>query len=174
MESDIVEFYSLFFIIVFSALCMVFSSRMQVLLFSFFSLICSTSFLYWNLGSRYIAIFQFILFGIILLGYIFYLLKKIGCLDLKSKLKNKPFLICASFIVLLFFLLAIAFFSVQYDNSLYSVFNIVQLNESESISFKNNFFLFQLTFVLFVIVAFVARVLLMAYFRDSRSDNGEE
>lgn len=174
VESNIFAFYTLFFVVLASAIGVVFSSRMYVLLFAFFSLIFSTSFLYWNLGSKYIAISQFILYGIILCGYIFSLLKKSSSHELKSKFKNSPILIFSSIIVFLFALFAIIFFFAQYDNSLYSIFNVVNEKAFESIDFKSNVFLLLMVFVLLIIVALVSRVLLLEYFCESRNDMGDE
>lgn len=160
MESNIFYFYSLFILIVGSAACIILASRMYLALISLFCLICTTGLLYLALNAKYLAIFQFILCGIFLSVYIFLLLKKIRRLNLSLKLVNPAKIIISMFWVLLFGGVACLFYNEEYSNSLYTIFNFIIENSSDTVKFSQHIFPLHLVMLLVIVTAAVLRIFL--------------
>lgn len=161
MESNILYFYSLFFLTLGSAMSVVFAPRMYLSVLSLFFLICSSSVLYWNLNAKYLAIFQVILCGFFLCGFICILLKKIGRLTLIIKKKTIFNIIFKTLILLLFAIVTVIFFIEDYNNSLYTMFNFVPEKAFDEINFKNYLFPLLLATILICTTAITARVFLI-------------
>ena len=81
MAPDFVYFYVFAFLMISSALGIIFAPRMYLSLLSLFFLVVFSSLLYLGLNAVYLSVFQFILCGLCLFVYVFLLLKK---LELKA------------------------------------------------------------------------------------------
>ena len=93
MESNIIAFYALTFVLFGSAVGLIFFPKMYMSLISFFCFVLSSCFLYWELNAKYLSVFQFILCGVILCGYLFLLLKNADFQGLGVQIVYKrPFL----------------------------------------------------------------------------------
>lgn len=173
MESNIIAFYALTFVLLGSAVGMIFFPKMYMSLLSFFCFVLSSCFLYWELNAKYLSVFQFILCGVILCGYLFLLLKKIGRLNAELHLKNLLTIVVCFTLVSLFGVCILVFFYEEYNSALYSIFNFVQEKVFDSISFGANLFPLGLIVLLVFIVAIVLRVLLASAITSPKS-SGEE
>lgn len=160
MESNVVYFYTLFFMILGSALGVIFAPKMYLALISFFALICFSGFLYLGLNSQYLAVFQFILCGIFLTIYIMILLKKIERLNLKLKLVSPFKIIISSGLIFAFGIMYCLFFNEEFNNSLYSIFNFVIEKSVGKISFAMHIFPLHLVILLVFVTAIILRIFL--------------
>lgn len=160
MESNIFYFYFLCVIILGSAAGIILAPRMYIAVISLFGLICSSGLLYLSLNAKYMAIFQFILCGIFLCGYVFILLKKINRLNLKLKLVNPIKIIFSSLWVLLFGVLTCLFFNEEFNNSLYSIFNFIIEKSSDTVKFAEHIFPLHLVILLVFVAAIILRIFL--------------
>lgn len=160
MESDVVYFYTLFFMILGSAFGVIFAPKMYLALLSLFGLICFSGFLYLGLNARYMAVFQFILCGIFLTLYILILLKKIERLNLKLKLVSPFKIIISSGLVFSFGVMYCLFFNEEFENSLYSIFNFVIEKSTDKINFAMHIFPLHIVILLVIVTAVILRIFL--------------
>ena len=161
MLEEVFCFYILFFAIIVSAIGIILAPRMFLAMISFFLLICMTSLLYLTLNAGYIALFQFILCGVVLGVYIFLLLKKIGRLNLKLKLVPVLKIISGAFFTVAFGVLCCLFMNEEFENSLYSIFNYITEKSSDIVDFAGHVFPLHLVILLVLISAIVIRVYLI-------------
>lgn len=170
MESNIIYFYSMSFLILGSAAGVIFSPKMYLSVLSLFVLICSSSALYFGFGANYAAFFQLILCGFLLSGYLFLLLKKIGRMNLELKLNSIPKIIISSITVLALGVLTLCFFVEEFENSLYTVFNFVTEKSFDSINFAANIFPLHLV----IIFVFVSAIVLRIFLSGLNTNNEEQ
>ena len=171
MESNIFYFYSLFLLILGSALCIILASRMYLALIFLFLLVCTTGLLYLTINAKYLAIFQFILCGIFLSGYVFLLLKKIKRLRLSLKLVKPAKIIISVILVLVFGMLTCIFFNEEFGNSLYTIFNFVTENSSDTVKFLQHIFPLHLVILLVIVTAAVLRIFLSSQIQHQNEEN---
>ena len=171
MESNIIYFYSVFFLILGSAAGIIFSPKMYLALLSLFVFICSSSALYLGFGANYAAFFQLILCGIVLSGYLFLLLKKIGTMDLKLKLNSVGKIIASAITVAVLGVLVVLFFVEEFENSLYEVFNFVQEKSFDAINFVANIFPLHLVIIFVFVSAIVLRIFLSRLNTNNEEQN---
>ena len=171
MESNIIYFYSVFFLILGSAAGIIFSPKMYLALLSLFVFICSSSALYLGFGANYAAFLQLILCGIVLSGYLFLLLKKIGTMDLKLKLNSAGKIITSAITVAVLGVLVVLFFVEEFENSLYEVFNFVQEKSFDAINFVANIFPLHLVIIFVFVSAIVLRIFLSRLNTNNEEQN---
>ncbi len=157
---EVFYFYLLFFVMLGASIGVIAAPRMFLALGSFFLMIVVSSLLYLTLNAFYMAVFQFILCGVILSVYIFLLLKKIGRLNLKLKLVTVPKIIFGTLFTLSLGALTCLFVNEEFSNSLYSIFNYITEKSSDVVDFASHIFPLHLVIVLFLVVAVVIRVFL--------------
>lgn len=167
MIPEFLCFYLVSGILLMSALGVVFAPRMYIAVFSLFVLVSASSFLYFDLNARYLAIFQFILCGICLIVYLLLLLRKIGRLQLELKLVSKIKIVFRSLFVVLFGCCVVFFVSEELSSSLFGVFNFVLEKTSDEIDFLGNLFPLYLFVILVMVVSMVAR----SYLKYNKSDD---
>lgn len=160
MESNVIYFYLLFTALCAGAFGVIFAPRMYMSALSLLLVVCFSSLLYLGFNAVYLAVFQFILCGLFLFVYVFLFLKKIGRINLSLKLASKTKIIASICFLVLLSVLCTLFFSQEFDNSLYSVFNFVVAKSSDIVDFKNYIFPLSLIGVLIFVAAFVMRVFL--------------
>lgn len=160
MEFSVIYFYFLFVALCTCALGVIFSPRMYLSVLSLFLLVCFSSVLYIGFNAGYLALFQFILCGLFLSVYIFLLLKKIGRLNLNLKLASPVKIITGAVSIAVLGVLSVLFFNQEFDNSLYSFFNVVVEKSSDLVNFKYYVFPLSLLAILIFVAAFVMRVFL--------------
>lgn len=160
MESNIFYFYSLFFLMTLSAIGVILAPKMYMSVISLFGLVTLSSLLYLGLNSQYVAIFQFILCGLFLSVYIFLLLKKICRLNLGLKLASTPKIIISTVFTITFGIIEILFFKVEFNNSLYSIFNFITEKSTDVINFQTHGFQLQLLIILLFVTAIILRIFL--------------
>lgn len=152
------SFYLIFFLVIGSSIGVIVAPRMYLALLSLFILVSSSSLLYFGLNAKYMAVFQFILCGLILSVSIFILLKKIGRLNLKLKLVPVGKLITGVFFVVLFGGLSCLYFNQEFNNSLYSIFNYISGKSDDVVNFAAHTFPLHLVVLLVLVSAIVIRV----------------
>lgn len=165
--SEVIYFYILFFFVLASSILVILTPRMYLAVFSLLALTFGSSLLYLTLNANYIAVFQFILCGLILSVFLFLLLKKIGRLNLKLKLVT-PFKAVAGILAaVLFGGLSCLFFKQEFNNSLYSVFNYITEKSLDVVDFGESVFPLHLVLILLLVSAVVIRVFLSRQGEDS-------
>lgn len=162
MAPDFVYFYVFAFLMISSALGIIFAPRMYLSLLSLFFLVVFSSLLYLGLNAVYLSVFQFILCGLCLFVYVFLLLKKIGRLNLSLKLVKLAKIVMSSFFILLFGICACIFFIKEFSNSLFEIFNSVAEKSSDVVNFGMHVFPLHLILLLVLVSAVVIRVFLLA------------
>lgn len=166
MIPEFLSFYLVSVVMLIGALGVVFAPRMYIALLSLFVLILASSFMYFDLNARYIAIFQFILCGICLIIYLFLLLRKIERLHLELKLVSKMKMAFRSLFVVLFGCFVVFFVKEELSISLFDVFNFVYEKTSDEIDFGGDL----LPLYLFSILVMVVSMVVHSYLRSSKID----
>lgn len=166
MIPEFLSFYLVSGVMLVSAFSVVFAPRMYISVLSLFLLISSSSFLYFGLNARYLALFQFILCGICLIVYLFLLLRKIERLQLELKLVSNFKIVIRSFFIFLFGAFIVFFVNEELSSSLFDVFNFVYEKASDEIDFTGNL----LPLYLFVILVMVISMVVRSYLRPSKND----
>ncbi len=174
MDSGIINFYSLSVAILACAFGVIFAPRMYIAAVSLFLLICFSGMLYLGLNAQYLAIFQFILCGLCLSVYIFFLLKKIGRWNLKLKLVQPGKIVFGSLFVFLLLILTCTFFYQEFNNSLYSVFSFITEKSSDVVKFVRHAYPLSLVILLVFVSASVLRVFLENAVVKASSSTGKE
>ena len=174
MESGIINFYSLSVAILACAFGVIFAPRMYIAAVSLFLLICFSGMLYLGLNAQYLAIFQFILCGLCLSVYIFFLLKIIGRWNLKLKLVSSAKVVFSSVFVLLLLILTSIYFYQEFINSLYSVFSVITEKSSDIVKFMRYSYPLSLVILLVFVSASVLRVFLENAVVKASSSTGKE
>lgn len=159
--ATVICFYLMAVILIISALTVVFAPRMYISVASFFSLIFLSSVFYYFLNARYLAVFQFILCAIFLVGYILLLLKRIDKLNLPLKLVSKPKVIISSFFITLLGFSVLGFFVFEENNYFDTLFNIVCETSSDIVLFAPNLFPLCLVGIILSVISVVVRALLL-------------
>lgn len=167
MLSEALYFYLLFIVILIGSAFVIFAPRMYLAVLSLFVTICASSLLYLTLNANFLAVFQFILCGLILSVFIFVLLKKISRLNLKLKLVPWFKIVMGCLFTMLFGVLACLFVKEEFNNSFYAIFNFISEKSEDVVNLSNDLFPLHLVIILLLVSALIVKVFVSRQSEDS-------
>lgn len=171
MFSESIYFYIFSILLICNCAAVIFAPRMVLALFGLFLSFLFTGLICWTLNAHFIAIFQFVLCGLILCPVIFLLMNKISRWSLPLKLVRPFKIIIAALVSLGFGALVCLFIKEEFASSLLNIFNFVNEKSSDSVHFFSYAFPLHLLLILVVVTVIVISAIVFPSQEDEEVRN---
>lgn len=171
LEFEPLCFYVTAMMLLGSAIGVVFAPRMFLALISLFFAFLFSGAMCFMVNAKFIALFVFILGGVVLCPIIFLLMKKINRWNLPLKLSGVFRIIVTSVVLCGFGVVACLFVGEEFNNSLINIFNFVNEKSADSMTFSGQIFHLHIVLILIIAAVIVIRGILTA--SADGEDNGD-
>ena len=158
-------------ILVVSAIGVVFSPRMFYAFCAFFCTLLFSSFIYALLNATFMAVFQFILCGLVLCLILLLVLKKITIWNLPLKIATTTRTVAASLIMFLFGIISCLYVNFEFNGVIGYFLDLIKEKSMDVVDFSNFMFSIHLAIILTLVLCIMVRNIYLT--KNSQEDKND-
>ncbi len=167
-----IYFYILAVLLIFSASAVIFAPRMFLAIIGLFLSFLFTGLICASLNAIFVAMFQFILCGLILCPVIFLSTRKISLWDFPLRLVKIPKIVISSIIVVLFCAVICLYVREEFSSALLNIFSYVNEKSADLFNFSEYLFPMHIVIIL-TVVAFVVIMSIIRPTEETAAESGD-